>query len=86
MADLDDIWDFIAQDDPDAADRFIETLHETCSLIFSMPRAGRYRPELARGLRSFSHGAYVIFYVIEGDILTIVRIIHGSRDIPKRLQ
>jgi toxin ParE1/3/4 len=86
LTDLDEIWDFIAQDDPDAADRFVETLHEACGLIFSMPRVGRSRPELARGLRSFSHGSYVTVYVIERDMLTIARIIHGSRDIPKSFQ
>jgi toxin ParE1/3/4 len=86
LADLEDIWDFIAQDDPEAADRFVESLYETCSVIFSMPRVGRTRFELARGLRSFPHGAYVIFYVLDGETLTIARVLHGSRDLPKNFQ
>ena len=80
-ADLDEIWLYIAQDDPNAADRFMDRIEERCRLLAENPLMGRSRPELAPSLRSFPIGTYIIVYVpIEGGI-DIVRVISGVRDI-----
>ena len=42
---------------------------------------GRSRPELARNVRSFPVGKYVIFYVALVDGVEVVRVLHGARDI-----
>ena len=42
---------------------------------------GRRRDDLRPGLRSFPVGAYVAFYQIVGDVVEIVRVFHGRRDI-----
>jgi len=60
-------------------DRFIETFDS----LADMPGMGRQREELAPGLRSFPVGNYLIFYQIEEDIIRIVRVVHGSRNIRK---
>ena len=52
--DLDSIWDFIANDDPTAADRVLDRIGEVLDMLIRNPLAGRQRPELASGLRSFS--------------------------------
>jgi toxin ParE1/3/4 len=42
---------------------------------------GRKRDDLAKGLRSFPVGKYLIFYhLVKGDI-EIARVLHGSRNI-----
>ena len=41
-ADLEEIWLYIAQDDPDAADRFIRTIVSRFPTLASMPRMGRH--------------------------------------------
>lgn len=51
--DLDEIWLYIAEDSPAAADRFLDTLYERLVLLAGQPLLGRLRPELAPNLRSF---------------------------------
>jgi plasmid stabilization system protein ParE len=42
---------------------------------------GHLRPEIAPNLRSTLVWPYVIFYRVEGDIVQIIRILHGKRDL-----
>ena len=62
-ADLIDIWGHVAQSDPDAADRLIDSLYERSSLLGRQPLMGELRPDLRDHLRQFSVEAYIIFYV-----------------------
>ena len=80
-ADLDEIWLYIAQDDPNSADRFIDLIEERCRLLAENPLLGRSRPERAPGLRSFPVGNYIIFYVPIENGIEIVRVISGARNI-----
>jgi toxin ParE1/3/4 len=43
---LEDIWHFIARDDPLAANMFIQQFLDTFKLLVVSPRMGRMRPEL----------------------------------------
>ncbi|MFP5461691.1 MAG: type II toxin-antitoxin system RelE/ParE family toxin [Gammaproteobacteria bacterium] len=81
MADILEIWDYIADDDPGAADRWIDRLDAAFNLLATQPLMGRTRPELATGVRSFPFGRYVIFYAPADDGIDVVRVLHGSRDI-----
>jgi toxin ParE1/3/4 len=83
--DLSEIGAFIAQDSPVNASRFIESLYERCVLLTQNPLSGRARNDIGVGLRSIIFGRYVILYHVLGDCLEIVRVIHGSRDIPRVL-
>jgi len=79
--DIDAIWDYIAQDDPSAAERFIARLGEKFFMLTQQPRSGRPCEELAPSLRCFPLNNYVIFDRIASGALEIVRILHGARDI-----
>jgi toxin ParE1/3/4 len=81
-ADLDEIWFYIAQDDPDAADRFIRALVARFPRLASMPEMGRRREELAPQVRSLAFGSYVIFYRLMENGVEIARVLHGARDLP----
>ncbi len=81
-ADLEEIWVFIAEDDPHAADRFIRDIVSRFPKLASMPHLGRSREELSHRLRSFPVAHYVIFYRPIQDGIEIVRILHGARDFP----
>jgi toxin ParE1/3/4 len=81
-SDLEEIWLFIAQDDPDAADRFIRTVVCRFPTLGSMPHLGRHREELSARLRSFPVGNYVIFYRPMENGIEVVRVLHGARDLP----
>ena len=60
-------------------------LHAQCEMICLNPSGYRRRPELSGGLRSSAHGNYVIFFESTTDLVTIIRILHGARDIPEVL-
>jgi toxin ParE1/3/4 len=83
--DLSEIGAFIAEDSPVNASRFVEGIYDRCRLLTQNPLSGRTRNELGAGLRSIIFGRYVILYHVLGDCLEIVRVIHGSRDIPRVL-
>jgi toxin ParE1/3/4 len=80
--DLDEIWLYIAQDNPDAADRFVSALVSRFPMLATQAEAGRSRKELSENLRSHAVGNYVIFYrqIING--IEIHRVLHGARDLP----
>ncbi|MDQ8183930.1 type II toxin-antitoxin system RelE/ParE family toxin, partial [Pelagicoccus sp. SDUM812005] len=79
-SDLDDIWDYIANDSPTKADRFLERLYRKCISISELDGIGRRRDELAERLLSIPHKKYIIFFVREVSQVSIVRILRGSRD------
>lgn len=79
--DLDEIWGFIALGSVVNADRFLDRLYDTMKLLAEQPMMGRSRADLARNLRSFVEGKYLIFYLLTGAGIEIVRVVHGARDI-----
>jgi len=62
--DLEEIGDFIAQDNPQRAHSFISELRMQCAKICLNPAGYRLRPEFTNNLRSCAHGNYVIFLKI----------------------
>jgi len=84
--DLDEIWFYIAGDNPENADKLIRSITSRFSILASMPEIGRLREELAPRLRSFAVGNYVIFYRVIENGVEIVRVLHGARDLPPLFQ
>ena len=79
--DLEELWFFIAQDDPAAADRWLDTLEGKIGLFADNPQMGPARPDIARELRYHPVGNHLLLYrVIQGGI-EIVRVVHGARDL-----
>jgi len=81
-ADLDEIWCYIAHDNPGAADKYISAIVSRFPTLASMPLMGRERPELTTGLRSFVVGHHVIFYRLFADGIEVVRVLDGVRELP----
>jgi toxin ParE1/3/4 len=84
--DLSDIWTYIALDNPRAADSFVAKIHKTCQLLSEFPGGGPLRPELARGLRSFPVGNYLILYRPASHGIDVARVLHGKRNIKRALR
>ena len=84
--DLEEIGDYIAQDNPMRAVAFVAQLRAHCEEICLNPEGYRRRPELSDDLRSCAHGNYVIFFEPTTDQVTIVRILHSARDIAEVLK
>lgn len=79
--DLIEIWVFIAQDDPSAADRHLDRLEEICGLLADSPRIGPARDDIREGMRYFVVDEYLIFYRIVDESIEVVRVLHGRREI-----
>jgi toxin ParE1/3/4 len=62
---------------------FTERLRAKCRQLASLPATlGKARPELRVDIRSSPYQGYVIFFRYRSDdVLEIVNILHGSRDI-----
>lgn len=79
---LTEAHDFIAQDDPDAALRLIETVESATEFLLTFPsmgREGRFRDtrELV-----IPHLPYLIVYRAARGGIEILRVLHTSRDRP----
>jgi len=87
--DLLDIWSFIARDDRDAADRVEAAVFRACDLLADSPLAGRTRNDLTQLPVRFwvlhPYSNYFIVYDPEKKPLQIIRVVHGSRDLPSVL-
>ncbi len=90
LADLFDIWSFIANDNPSAADEVEQAVFRACDFLADSPFAGRTRTDLTpRPLRfwvvqPYSH--YLVVYDPEKRPLQILRLLHTSRDLPSVLR
>lgn len=79
--DLLDIWDFIANDSFEKADRFLQKIESQLKILASNPGMGRKRDSLVPNLRSFPVGNYLIFYRPINQGIEVIRVLHGARDI-----
>lgn len=82
--DLEEIWDYIAEesDRPEAATRVVEAVTLRFPFLADHPFAGRARDQdLGSGLRSFPVERYVIVYRVVGQDVLILRVAHSRRDI-----
>jgi toxin ParE1/3/4 len=84
--DFREIWRYIAQDNPGAADGLLRRIDEKLSLYAENPRMGTTREHWSPGLRSFPVGRYVVFYRIVAEGIEVVRALHGMRDLPSLLK
>lgn len=82
-ADLREIHSHIAKDNPGAARRFVERLRAKAGRLAETPGMGRSRgKDLRPDLFSLPVGRYVLFYREQPGGIVLVRVIHGSRDLP----
>lgn len=85
-ADLEDIFDFTLEKfGLDQAFSYVSGFDDTLEIISRNPEIGRERKEIRENLRSFPKDMHVIFYRVLSDHIRVVRILHGSRDLPKFL-
>lgn len=80
-ADLEQIGDWIARDNPLRAASFVFELRQCCNGLAEHPLrfqlVGRFA---SRGIRRRVHGAYLIFYRPDDAGVTVLRVLHGARD------
>jgi toxin ParE1/3/4 len=82
--DLFETWEYIAEHDELAADHYIDYLRERAMELLEFPELGRMRNEICPELRSLLARNHLLFYRIHSDEIQILRILHGSRDLPNQ--
>lgn len=87
VADLEEIWDYIAKDNPNAADRWIARLFEAFEMIARMRAIGHTRKDLASlPVLFWPVGEYLVVYRAEENRPVVIEAVtQGSRDIPSFL-
>jgi toxin ParE1/3/4 len=83
--DLQAIRDYIAQDSPATAKRYLGIIEEKCQTLAEYPGLGVQREEYL-GLHKFPVGDYLIFYRPTENGIEIIRVLHGARDIERILK
>jgi toxin ParE1/3/4 len=82
LADLREIGDFIAQDDPARALAFVRALRARCADAAARPLAFPARGDIAPGVRQAPlHGRHRILFRALPDRLRVLRVVHGARDL-----
>ena len=85
--DLDDLWDHIAEDNVDAADRLTAKLWMRLRALARHPGMGHKREDLTNyPVLFWPVGNYLVIYRAERNRIEIVAIVYGTRDIPTFLR
>lgn len=80
--DLDEIWTYIAQDSVDAAEKVVDHVERAVRQLALSPGMGHQRRELrGRRYRVWAVHSYLMIYRYGPKTLTVVRIVHGARDL-----
>jgi plasmid stabilization system protein ParE len=78
-----EIADYIAQDKPSAAEKWINTVFSKVEQLRSSPEIGRILPELNNThFREIIYGNYRIIYRIEKKQISVLTIRHGRQILP----
>jgi toxin ParE1/3/4 len=80
IQDLKAIYSYIADENLDAAARFLKRLQKRWLGLAERPGIGRRRNDLLPELRSAGEGDYVIFYRKTAEGVELIRVLHGKRD------
>jgi plasmid stabilization system protein ParE len=83
---------YVRQADKEVARRYLQALDATLQLLRVQPGLGRtrrFRHPLLRGIRSYRvnppFDRHLKFYRFDGSTLYAERVVHGMRDLPRRL-
>ena len=80
--DLDEIADWIAQDNPRRAVKIVRELRAEFNRIAQNPMLYQLRPDIGEDVRLASLGHHVILFWIDGDVVRFERVVYGGRDLP----
>ena len=85
---VDELADYIAQDNLDAALRFLDAVQKTFDLISEHPGIGSPRfahLPMLEGMRVCAvtdFESYLVFYLERETYVDVLRVLYGARDIP----
>ncbi len=84
--DLDEIWEYIAEDSIAAADRWLAKLEKAINMLAEMPGIGHTRTDLTdKPVLFYPVGRYLIIYRANRQPIEVVRALSAYRDVSRLL-
>lgn len=81
LQDRDDIWNYIATENPHTAARMDQLFSDAAGSLSEFPKRGR--PETVSGTRELiPHERYRLVYEIEGETVWVLALVHTARQWP----
>ena len=81
---LEDIFEYIAADNPAAAARTVQGIYERAQVLKTFPEIGYRYLASSRNVRILLYGHYRIAYLVKNDgDIEILGVFHGSLDITR---
>lgn len=78
-----EIGRYIAQDNPTAAEKWIQTIFEKVAQLEFIPEGGRVVPEIGRNdFRELLYRNYRIIYKLSEGLVSILTVRHGKQILP----
>jgi toxin ParE1/3/4 len=84
--DLDQIDSRIAAEDPGAAQRFRANVLRRVGFLERFPQSAQPRPEFGADIRTIPIGRYIVILRVVMPKVTVLRIVHGARDLRRLLR
>ena len=83
-SDIESLWDFVARDKVEAADRYVAELKAAAERHAQNPEMGQEEIRLSKRLndsiRSFLYRSHRIYYAVRNDAIRILRVLHCRQD------
>ena len=80
-SDLIRIYHYLEERSPHAATAFAQRIDSNFANLVRFPFIGRDRSWLAPGIRRLVVGRHLVFYTVDSEQVTIVRVIDGRMDV-----
>ena len=81
VADIDEVWEHIAEHNIDAADRVVAEIFDAIRTLVASPHIGHRRADLtSRPLRFHLVREFLVAYAPDGSSLWVVAVLHGRRN------
>lgn len=81
---LQDIHEYIAQDNPVAADRVVRGIYDRVQVLIQHPEIGHRYRDSTRHVRVLLYGHYRIAYLVKsGEEIDILGVFHGALEIER---
>ena len=80
---LEDIFEYIAQDNPDAAARTVQGIYDRAQALVETPEMGQRYEGSRRHVRILLYDHYRIAYLVKRERIEVLGVFHGALDISR---
>jgi toxin ParE1/3/4 len=79
--DLDEISTYYAVHNIEAGEKILDEFEARCKYLVRFPSIGRNYKTIRADLRGISFSGYILFYRTDKDMIEILRVVNGRRDL-----